>query len=64
MKTIILGTAHLKSTPGKCSPDKRLKEYEYSDTALQYIVMHKVENILYDKDNAVSEYTVTAKRIY
>ena len=30
MKTIILGTAHLKSTPGKCSPDKRLKEYEYS----------------------------------
>ena len=30
MKTIILGTAHLKSTPGKCSPDKRLYEYEYS----------------------------------
>lgn len=30
MKTIILGTAHLKSTPGKCSPDKRLREYEYS----------------------------------
>ena len=30
MKTIILGTAHLKSTPGKCSPDKRLKEYAYS----------------------------------
>lgn len=30
MKTIILGTAHLKSTPGKCSPDGRLKEYAYS----------------------------------
>ena len=30
MKTIILGTAHLKSTPGKCSPDKRLREYAYS----------------------------------
>ena len=30
MKTIILGTAHLRSTPGKCSPDKRLKEYAYS----------------------------------
>lgn len=30
MKTIILGTAHLKSTPGKCSPDKKFKEYEYS----------------------------------
>ena len=30
MKTIILGTAHLKSTPGKCSPDKKFFEYEYS----------------------------------
>lgn len=30
MKIIILGTAHLKSTSGKCSPDKRLKEYAYS----------------------------------
>ena len=30
MKTIILGTAHLKSTPGKCSPDKKLREYKYS----------------------------------
>lgn len=29
-KTIILGTAHLKSTPGKCSPDGIFKEYEYS----------------------------------
>ena len=30
MKTIILGTAHLKSTPGKCSPDKKFYEYQYS----------------------------------
>lgn len=30
MKTIILGTAHLKSTPGKCSPDGKLREYQYS----------------------------------
>jgi len=30
MKTIILGTAHLKSTPGKCSPDKKFFEYIYS----------------------------------
>ena len=29
-KIIILGTAHLKSTPGKCSPDGKFKEYEYS----------------------------------
>lgn len=28
--TIILGTAHLISTPGKCSPDKALREYKYS----------------------------------
>lgn len=27
---IILGTAHLKSTPGKCSPDKSFYEYKYS----------------------------------
>ena len=27
---IILGTAHLATTPGKCSPDSRLKEYAYS----------------------------------
>jgi hypothetical protein len=30
MKTIILGTAHLKSTPGKCSPDGKFREYKYS----------------------------------
>lgn len=30
MKHIILGTAHLKSTPGKRSPDGKLKEYQYS----------------------------------
>ena len=29
-KVIILGTAHLKSTPGKCSPDHCFKEYIYS----------------------------------
>lgn len=27
---IIIGTAHLKSTPGKCSPDKKFYEYKYS----------------------------------
>ena len=27
---IILGTAHLKSTPGKSSPDGEFKEYQYS----------------------------------
>jgi N-acetylmuramoyl-L-alanine amidase len=29
-KVIILGTAHLRTTPGKCSPDKRFREYAYS----------------------------------
>lgn len=27
---IILGTAHLATTPGKCSPDGRFREYAYS----------------------------------
>lgn len=30
MKHIILGTAHLASTPGKCSPDGKFHEYEFS----------------------------------
>lgn len=29
-KVVILGTAHLSTTPGKCSPDGRLKEAEWS----------------------------------
>ncbi len=37
MKHIILGTAHLKSTPGKCSPDKGLYEYKYSREVVQSI---------------------------
>ena len=27
---IILGTAHLATTPGKCSPDGQFREYAYS----------------------------------
>jgi len=27
---IILGTAHLTTTPGKCSPDKKFRECVYS----------------------------------
>ncbi|MCF0203375.1 MAG: N-acetylmuramoyl-L-alanine amidase [Bacteroidaceae bacterium] len=30
MKTVILGTAHLSTTAGKCSPDKKFREYRYS----------------------------------
>ncbi len=29
-KIIILGTAHLDTTPGKCSPDKKFRECIYS----------------------------------
>lgn len=29
-KVVILGTAHLSSTPGKCSPDGCFREYKYS----------------------------------
>ena len=35
MKHIILGTAHLKSTPGKCSPDGKFREYAYSREQVQ-----------------------------
>ena len=34
---VILGTAHLASTPGKCSPDGRFKEYKYSREIVQDI---------------------------
>lgn len=30
MKVIVFGTAHLKRTLGKCSPDKKFYEYKYS----------------------------------
>lgn len=34
---VILGTAHLASTPGKCSPDGKFKEYKYSREIVQDI---------------------------
>lgn len=37
MKTIILGTAHQKSIPGKCSPDKKFFEYQYSREIIKSI---------------------------
>lgn len=44
---IILGTAHLKSTPGKCSPDKRLFEYKYSRELVQEI-RNKLQDLGYE----------------
>ena len=29
-KVVILGTAHGVNTPGKCSPDKKFREYKFS----------------------------------
>ena len=46
MKTIILGTAHLKSTPGKCSPDGNFKEYEYSREVCKAVKV-SLENLGY-----------------
>ena len=46
MKTIVLGTAHLKSTPGKCSPDGKFKEYEYSRRVCKE-VKRQLENFGY-----------------
>lgn len=36
-KIIILGTAHLATTPGKCSPDKKFKEYKFSREVVKLI---------------------------
>lgn len=55
MKAIILGTAHLKSTPGKCSPDKRLKEYAYSReivSAVKAILSNMGYNVFVDIEDA------------
>lgn len=40
-KIIILGTAHLSTTPGKCSPDGSFKECEYSR-----IIVKRVAGVL------------------
>lgn len=34
---VLLGAGHCKSTPGKCSPDKTLKEWEYCRTIVSGI---------------------------
>lgn len=36
-KIIILGTAHLATTPGKCSPDKKFREYKFSREVVKMI---------------------------
>lgn len=43
MMVIILGTAHQKSIPGKCSPDKKFFEYQYSR-----IICKAIQEILQD----------------
>ena len=51
MKTIILGTAHLKSTPGKCSPDGKFREYQYSReivAAVKAILKNSGYNVFVD----------------
>lgn len=55
MKTIILGTAHLESTPGKRSPDGKFREYAYSREicqTLKSILSHMGYNVFIDiEDN-------------
>lgn len=43
---IILGTAHLASTPGKCSPDGKFKEYKYSREIVSELKI-KLQNLGY-----------------
>ena len=42
--TVILGTAHLCSTPGKCSPDKKFREYAYSRRLVKEIYARLVNS--------------------
>lgn len=47
MITVVLGTAHLKSTPGKMSPDGTLLEYQYSRRVVQ-AVYKKLKELNYN----------------
>jgi antitoxin component YwqK of YwqJK toxin-antitoxin module len=57
MKTIILGTAHLKSTPGKCSPDGKFKEYIINDEIYifegEYLKGKKISGKLYNNEGKI-----------
>lgn len=46
MKTTVLGTAHQKGILGKCSPDGKFKEYEYSRKVCKE-VKKQLENLGY-----------------
>ena len=48
---VILGTAHMATTPGKCSPDHKFREYQFSRWAVQAIydkMKTKGYNVLID----------------
>lgn len=47
MIVIILGTAHQKSIPGKCAPDKSFYEYKYSREIVD-IVYHTLKDMGYN----------------
>lgn len=43
-KVVILGTAHGINTPGKCSPDKKFREYKFSREVIN-ILKPKLETL-------------------
>lgn len=61
MKKIILGTAHLKSTPGKCSPDKKFYEYAYSRKVCKAI-KQELLNLGYDCIIDIEEDDLTSSK--
>lgn len=65
---VILGTAHLISTPGKLSPDGRLREYKYSRELVSEIKA-KLEAygytvfVDYESPEPLQEWTAARKRL-
>ena len=39
-KVVILGTAHGSNVPGKCSPDKKFREYRFSREVINLLKPH------------------------
>ncbi len=55
-KVVILGTAHGINTPGKCSPDKKFREYKYSREIVSQLKAElKAEGFEVYVDNASDE---------
>ena len=62
--TIILGTAHGSDVGGKCSPDKKLREYQWSREMCMTIKKNLEEYIIWNKNEAASYSSVLLPDAY